>query len=385
MAGGGGGGDPNADKNGMSILWVVGSIFVAGALLWYYFQIPLKNFFLQVRYYEARAIGFFFSDGNVIAESVLQTDVVTLDMDWAKTLSEAVGSYLRYPFILFMILMILWLFMTHATLRFGKVYDMTSLANQEKENWPQISPVIKLDLISEDINKGPWAMAMTPMQFAKHYKLISVEMIPDKKSPWKAEGTYKAIVNKERAIRLFISQLGPQWQGIDQLPPHTQALFAAFAARVEHDTNGAAALIAQLSISAAEGKINYTGATKLLRQYVKSKGVQRCVTRHAYVYTVMASMLELARTDGVFATADFLWLKPIDRRLWYILNCVGRQVAFSEVAGIFAHWLAEKEMGRPLHSPMVEEAVAGLELAMDRTIYIPVDDEELPIAGPNNG
>lgn len=381
MAGGGGDGD----KSGTSILWVVAAIFVIGALIWNFFQIPLKTFFLNLRLYEAQLIGFFIEDGNIIAESILQTDVFTLDLAWAKVLSESVGVYLRYPLILMMILMILFLFMTHASLRFGKVYDMTSLAKQEKGNWPQISPVVPLDLIGSDIHKGPWAMAMTPMQFAKQYKLISVEMIPDKKSPWKAQGSHKAMVNKERAIRVFVSQLGAQWQGIDQLAPHVQALFAAFAARVEHDSTAAAGIIAQLSISAAEGKINYTGVTKLLRQYIKSKAVQRCVTRHAYVYTVMASMLELARTDGVFATADFLWLRPIDRKLWYTLNCVGRQVAFSEIAGIYAHWLAEKEMGRPLYSPMVEEALLGLELAMERTVYMPVEDEALPMAGDNNG
>lgn len=385
MAGGGGGGDPNADKNALSILWTVGAIFIAGMLIWHFYALPLKRFFLLVRLYEARLIGFFFNQGDLIAQRVLETDVGYLDLEWARVLSEAVGVYLRFPFIGIMIGMILYLCFTHAGLRFSKVYDMDRLANQEKENWPQISPVMKLDLVKEDINKGPWAMAMTPMQFAKHYKLITVEMIPDKKSPWKAQGSHKAIVNKERAQRLFISQLGPQWLGVDQLPPHTQALFAAFAARIEHDSTSASAMIRQLAVSSANGRIDYTGATKLLRQYLKSKAVQRCVTRHAYVYTVMASMLELARTDGVFASVDFLWLKPIDRRLWYILNCVGRQVAFSEVAGIFAHWLAEKEMGRPLHSPMIDEAVNGLELAMDRTVYMPVEDEELPVAGPNNG
>ncbi len=50
--------------------------------------------------------------------------------------------------------------------------------------------------------------------------------------------------------------------------------------------------------------------------------------------------------DGVQASADFLWLKPIDRRLWYMLNTVGRQTPFAEVAGPYAHWLAEREMGK---------------------------------------
>ncbi len=38
---------------------------------------------------------------------------------------------------------------------------------QKVANWPQITPVLDLDLIKTDIDKGPWAMAMTPMQFCK--------------------------------------------------------------------------------------------------------------------------------------------------------------------------------------------------------------------------
>jgi len=88
----------------------------------------------------------------------------------------------------------------------------------------------------------------------------------------------------------------------------------------------------------------------------------------------MATLLELARTDGVLATAEFLWLKPIDRPLWYMLNSVGRQTAFPEIAGVFAHWVAEKRLDRPLKVPMVEEAVKALEMAMKEIKYEP--DEE---------
>jgi intracellular multiplication protein IcmP len=67
-------------------------------------------------------------------------------------------------------------------------------------------------------------------------------------------------------------------------------------------------------------------------------------------------------------------LKPYDRRLWYTLNTVGRQTPFPEVAGIFAHWVAERDMGRKLMVPMVEEATTALEVALTEIIYKP--DEE---------
>ena len=42
---------------------------------------------------------------------------------------------------------------------------MNSLRNQENVNWKQVIPVSALNLTDEDIDKGPWAMAQTPMEF----------------------------------------------------------------------------------------------------------------------------------------------------------------------------------------------------------------------------
>ena len=85
-------------------------------------------------------------------------------------------------------------------------------------------------------------------------------------------------------------------------------------------------------------------------------------------------MLEVARVDGVLATAEFLWLKPVDRRFWYMMNSVGRQVSVVEVSGPFAHWLAEKKVGRALKTPMVKEAVVALEEAMEGILVVNKED-----------
>jgi len=57
--------------------------------------------------------------------------------------------------------------------------------------------------------------------------------------------------------------------------------------------------------------------------------------------------------------------------LWFMLNCVGRQVAFTEVSGPFAHWKVEKRLRRPLKTPMIDEAIAALEEGVSEIIYKP--------------
>ncbi len=91
----------------------------------------------------------------------------------------------------------------------------------------------------------------------------------------------------------------------------------------------------------------------------------------------MASLLEGARQDGVVPSSEFLWLKPTDRRLWYMCNCVGRQTPYAEVAGPFAHWKAEKSMGRGSRAPMIDEAIKALEIAIKEVKLSPKELQEL--------
>ncbi len=133
-------------------------------------------------------------------------------------------------------------------------------------------------------------------------------------------------------------------------------------------------MLSQISRSTEQGKLNFSGTQQLLKKYGDHKNVQQTVERHAYQFTVMASMLEFARLDGVLASADFLWLKPVDRKMWYMLNSIGRQTAFSEVAGAFCHWQSEKELGKKINVPMVKEAVTSLDEAINNILYVP--DEE---------
>lgn len=378
MSKGGGGGGGEGEGNAYSLLWIVAIVGVVGAVIWHFGSEYLMTAFIALKRGEIYLISFVIKNVDV-NQAILGLSMATPDnltLYYASEISKFIGKYLIYPVSFLLIIMAIIILRSNASARYTKAYNMDTLAKQERGNWPQISPVVDLDLIALDVNKGPWAMSMNPMQFSKYYKLIKVELIADKKSAWKSEGIPQATVIKERANQVFAAQLGPLWSGIDALPAHTKALFAAFAARIDHDTDSCKAYLGKLSQSAAKGEINYSDTDELLKKYGNSKAIQLCLQRHAYVLTVMASMLLLARSDGVLASADFLWVKPLDRRLWYTLSCVGRQVAVPEVGGIFAHWIAEKEMARPLTAPMVEEATKALEIAMSKAIYIPDEGEK---------
>lgn len=383
MSKGGGGQDPNSE-NSYALLWILFIVFVLAGLIWYFFQKQLIAGFIAIKKYEILLISFFIDNENV-QKAIMwsqSADYYNITLQDASVISTFIGQYLMYPLCFILGVMAVIMLKGTATMRYTKAYNMDTLAQQEKDNWPQIAPVVDIDLIAEDIGKGPWAMSMNPMQFARHHKLLKVEMMADRKAAWKQEGVTKATVIREAAMQVFASQLGPLWQGVDALPPHTKALYAAFLARVEHDTDACRAYLGQMSRSAAKGTMDYSLTDEYIKKY-QSKAADLCQKKHAYVSTVMAGMLMLARTDGVLASADFLWVKPIDRRLWYVLNCVGRQVSVPEVAGIYAHYFAEKELGRALTVPMVDEATNALEIAIANIIYVADEGEEIPQADMN--
>lgn len=362
----------------MSFLWGLFAIFALAALIWWFASEYLKLAFIKIKWVEALLIDLFTEDYTIKSYADYLSYVLPQELTWddAVDITSVLGFYLMVVNVVISSLLMFLLYKGMATLRFTKKYTMDTLRQQEKNNWPQITPAVNENIIDLDIHTGPWAMAMNQMQFCKTYNLLSITTVADGKAVWRAEGIKKAVLIREKANKVFVYQMGPLWQSVAKLPIHTKALFAVFAARAEHDNEAAYRMLRQFSAYYKDGRTNYNGVDELLSKYQNSKAVQRCIQKHAYVLTVMASMLELARVDGVLASADFLWLKLVDRRLWYMLNNVGRQTAFTEIAGPFAHWRTEKEMSRALKVPVIHMATEALHEAIEKTIYIDDEDAE---------
>lgn len=360
--------------NSLGPLWIVIGIFVLGWLIWSFGHAQISMFVLKLRLLELHFISLF-TNVNPVATAIQNTSAADASFDQLADISTQVGNYFRFPAAIIIVVLALVIYFGHANLRFKKIHNMQTLLNEEKSSWPQITPVSNLDLVNADIDQGPWAMALSPMQFAKKHQLLQLERILPSGAFTSHQTKIVATVLQAEAHRIFALQLGRYWSGIDKLNIHTKALFAVFAARVGHDREGATKLLLQIAGSAVSGKLNFSGVDELLSKHKNNKLVIKATQNHAFVLTVMATMLQYARNDGVLAAADFLWLKPVDRTLWFMLNSVGRQVPFPEVAGPYGHWIAERLVGHKLNVPMVEEAVKGLEVAIKDIVYVPDDDE----------
>ena len=303
-----------------------------------------------------------FSDLQSVDYYIDQTAANNVAVEQVKIMSHVVGSYYRYVVIGGLVVMAYITGFRHRVAQFSQDYDMNSLKKAEVANWPQITPVLDLDLAKQDLDTGPWAMSKLPMDFCKEHQLLRI--IEEK-------GQKRWGVVAGAAERQFVLQMGPLWQGVDALPLHAQALLVIFVTRITHEQKISFDLLDQLAKSSRHGQLDFTGVSELVQKYKNHPVIKWAAERHAYVFTVLASLLEIARLEGVLASAEFLWLKPLDRRLWYVMNTVGRTTAVVEVAGVFAHWLAEKKLRRRLTTPVVEEAVNALDQAVSEILYIP--------------
>lgn len=363
--------------NSMAPVWIMVLLFFTAFFIWKLGHQHIVTFVFQVNIWQAKLVNFFVNSPGLSNQIYLmQTiDPSTVDFDRMVEMTRNVGNYMRYPVVLILAVLAVILYQSNISLKFRRAHDMKSLKKQEQFNWPAIMPVTKEDLVNQDINKGSWAMALTPIEFARKYNLLKKDdALLDNNQPG-LEMT--AGIRRGDAKRVFTLQLGPYWNGFDHLSPQAYALAAVFIARLNRDRDAANQILEVIDKTFVVGKPDFSVAKPVIKKYQDHENVQQIVSKHAYVLTVMTSLLMAARDDGVVPSSEFLWLKPVDRRLWYMLNCAGRQTPFSEVAGPFAHWRAEKVLGRRSLVPMIDEAIRALEIAVKEVKLTPTQMQEL--------
>lgn len=380
MNGAGGQGQTDQTAN---FFWLI--VIIAGALIafWWVDEKYIVGPIFWLRYYELEMIRLLahgwapvakflhITPPNIDRLDKLQQFVGSVDpakvgwQDFAET-NAFIGHWTRWPSIVLLLAGAVFMFFRYGTARFRQLYNMKTLRTVGMEVWPQITPVVSLDLAKIDIDTGPWAMAKPPLNFCRENDLLVVTIIDNKKI-W-------ALKHKQ-AYRLFVLQLGPMWKGLDNLPIHVKALVLVFLARATGKRPLSNKILAQIAASAGSGKLDFTGVSEELIAYRDHRIIKWLEKRHVYMTTLMASMLEIARSDGVLASSEFLWLKPVDRRLWFVLNTVGRRTAVVEVAGIYSHWVAEKKIGRGMKTPIVKGAVDALDETLKNILYVDEGDQ----------
>lgn len=354
----------NGQDNSMDMLWIMALVFGVLALVWYLKHDAISALIMQLRVWQIRLAGPFGGELAPVRDWLLRTPPATVHFEELNVVSELVGHVWRWPVALLLGGLGASLMFMHPAQNLRRRFSMQTLVESTVGDWPQIAIVKDLELVKIDIETGPWAMCKRPVDFALHHKLLR----PDR------------TLLTEQAERVFAAQMGPLFDGVTRMRAHERALCALFILRVLGDRDGAMRLTEQFAVSAAAGKLDLTGVDTILTEQGGKAPIadllRTLTNQHAYVRTFLASLLIRARQDGVLASADFLWLKPLDRVLWYTLNNVGRRVAWTECAGVYAHWQVELEAVKArVVKPIVVGAVQALDEALKEVKF------DMPVTG----
>lgn len=232
--------------------------------------------------------------------------------------------------------------------RFRRKLTRETLAQEMSVDFPWIIPALQQNLLKESILTGKWAMSRNPLQFARHYNLLNGKSLDEK-----------------RADKLFASQVGKLWAGPERLNAQTKAIFGCLVGQVCRDKDTVDKAARELVISIGNNQPpNYTTSHMLAEKYKNDKRVLAICKRHAYQLTVLMALFDEGKKIGIFPPNFFLWLRPRDRKLWYSLNCVRRKTYFAEVAGVYAHFLAEVVAKHPIEVPYTKKATSALEIGL---------------------
>jgi len=244
--------------------------------------------------------------------------------------------------------------------------------------WPVISPIVNFNptkasarILGHKVpDKTPlFAEAFAPEEWIAYHRIPVVNNVPE----------------REAVRRAFMRQLGPRWNGYQDLPIHYLALFAAFALKGVQKRDESDDFLGKISLcwSADKGfKVSpelKSEIMKILKDPAVGGVALEIAGKHAYRTTALLGVLKWARyMGGVLAAAQCLWVRGVDRELWYAINNLGRRSFHTEGAGAIAHYMAEDAAGKALPTPRLDTAIVTLNIYMGGDTLVQVPPREEP-------
>ena len=328
----------------------------------------------------------FFEEAEKAYARIAAADPASLSWDTMQKVLRYTGSWIRWPFALLLILFGV------AAIFMGRVgglvrrFNMESLLKNNAESFPCLRPVVgrgKYLLSPESYDAGPWKVARTPVQFALENGLLLDDagraikpeqaLLKNGMASMSRPAWGNVRLDEQKTLAVLKKQLGKRFKGHKSLSPCRRALAAALLAYAEGDKKACLAILDAISTSYLEDKGQPSCPLLTSRGFVnklnwkkhKKRLSESCLTRHsAYELPWFMALLNRARQKGVLAASQFLWLRPLDRPLWYALNQCGGRVAWAEGFAAWAHYQAEEKAGKALSEPHVTLAVASLREAL---------------------
>ena len=389
--------DSDSSSNDIIMILVAIIVILLGIGFWYSAHAGNINYLILL-FNKAHLMVFSFLPGEMgrnaqyLCTRINEVNPNELTITQLMDLTAFTSKYIRWVSVPIILSFAFWGWKSKMIVSecYRQQFDMQSLLEQNVGQFPCVAPIAfrHRSILDEPLDEGSWATARKPLQWAQEHDLLldeKGEVIPKKdlidknglpniySSILKKDNNKKVRLDEKKAEALFVEQLGGKFKKFEDLPDYQRGLVAAFMAFGAADKDTAQDLLDQMSLSFVEPvdpsnefEIDITGADEIIKKHKDNESFAFFTDTHkTYVYPYIMSMLEdYARQKGVLATSQFIWLRPVNRTLWYALNQMGGREAWIEAAGAWAHYHCEKLVSESLEAPEVKTALAGLKTAL---------------------
>ena len=267
---------------------------------------------------------------------------------------------LRPVFSVLLGLAAVWVMFKGPGTQYKRKHNVESLLKFQAKNFPIIAPFAEFNP-AEQPPRPPgsdvpaelpdFAEALGPEEWVAYNQIP----VPD------------GVLERKATHRAFFKQLGGRWKGVKGLNKHEQVLLAAFCLKASRKRGDADDLLGELALSwSFKGGMKVSGkllskARKVLKDRKLAEGTLTECNLHAFKTTALLRALQYARSEGgVLAPSQFVWLRAVDRNLWYPLNNMGRQSHHMEAMGAMSHFKAERMTKRPIPVPKLDGAIGSI-------------------------
>ena len=350
----------------------------------------VNRFLLGVAKLEIRPFLGFSEEARIAWAHLSGLAPAALSWEEMQRILNYAGTWARWPLGFLLAGMGFLAFFMGRTDGLVRRFNMESLLANNAESFPCLRPVVgrgKYLLSPESYDAGLWRIARSPIQFAVENKLLlrgdgtaydAGEVLRNGLGTTASPAFGHAVLDEAKALEVFKEQLGrTAFAGPETLSPFRRSLLAAFIAYACGDKNAAIRLLDDMSNAYEEqdGKASCSliedaafqaRVDKLLAKHGGILHSDASIARHnAYELPWFMAVLYRARQKGVLASSQFLFVRPLDRPLWYALNQCGGRVGWPEAFAAWAHYQAEEAAGKTLTEPDMGRAVDSLKAALN--------------------
>jgi intracellular multiplication protein IcmP len=344
-------------------------------LLWTYYHPQISAFVMSAMHHEIRFIDYFSDRYRLADQEMAETAPNAVTLKDLYGIAQAVGMFFRIPATGLIVVLASICAIRAAPSRFKRQFDLDGLIKEQASEFPVISAFAARHLKLA----APGAQEILPADYA----LTPTEWI----SRFAADPS--GHLNEQKARAALAKQLGERWTGPASAPPVARLLFTVFALHLAERRDDAMKILGEASVCVSDAKKDgengplaaLTLSSALISQVDRffekhmsasqKTAAMKIAAGHAYVSTALMALLTASRIKaGVMAPGQFVWLKLVDRNLWYALHSLGYEIEGIgryihpnprvEALGARDHWAAERLAGRPVLKPNFNESVVAL-------------------------